>query len=183
MRAPSRRSPDEIRCRDCGASSGSPCVSKRRKGSRPRGAPMATFHIWRRWDVREPCRCRECGSKEVPFGAYCQPCRSRRNRASLKRSVARHREKNRHKHAANRAVHQAIKSGRLVRPDTCSRCKRAAYVGDKIHAHHWSYAPEHWLDVVWLCLNCHFRGHSRIRRLESERRPTSRPKRAAGGRS
>lgn len=44
----------------------------------------------------------------------------------------------------------AIRIGRLVRPDVCSRCKRD---GRRIQAHHADYSKP--LDVYWLCALCH----------------------------
>lgn len=53
---------------------------------------------------------------------------------------------------ARQAVYRAIKAGRLVRPAACSSCG----VDGRVQAHHHhGYAPEHRLDVVWLCPSCH----------------------------
>jgi hypothetical protein len=56
---------------------------------------------------------------------------------------------------AHRRVQWAIQSGKLVRPDKCELCgceKRT------IHAHHKNgYEQEHWLDVMWICQQCHNR--------------------------
>lgn len=64
------------------------------------------------------------------------------------------------RHCAREAVHRAIKSGRLIRPETCSRCGRdpgrTRNGKSQIHGHHHrGYAREFWLDVVWLCIQCH----------------------------
>jgi len=53
---------------------------------------------------------------------------------------------------ANHAVERAIDTGKLVRPETCSECGNR---GDIEAHHHKGYAPEHWLDIVWLCVFCH----------------------------
>lgn len=72
------------------------------------------------------------------------------------------------------AVARAVKNGELIKPDRCSICKRKEVrVGSHdwiysykdaclykkksrpIEAHHWSYEPEHWLDVIWVCPRCH----------------------------
>ncbi len=61
-------------------------------------------------------------------------------------------KKNHHKNIARDKVSQAIKSGYLIRPDTCSQCGHSG----EIEAHHYlGYYKEHWLDVQWLCLTCH----------------------------
>jgi len=56
---------------------------------------------------------------------------------------------------AKDAVVNAIKSGKLIRPDRCSNleCNKVC----KPEGHHWSYLEEHWLDVEWLCKSCHKR--------------------------
>lgn len=56
--------------------------------------------------------------------------------------------------AAHRRVLKGVKSGALVRPDTCEECGIA---GRKIHAHHEDYNRP--LDVRWLCRSCHNRWH------------------------
>lgn len=58
----------------------------------------------------------------------------------------RFREKARYK------VAYAIKTGAVVRPDSCSGC---GVVG-KPQAHHYKgYEQEHWFDIKWLCRKCH----------------------------
>lgn len=58
---------------------------------------------------------------------------------------------------AQSAVYGAIKSGRLARARDC----QCLYCGsDATEYHHWSYEPEHWLDVVPLCHSCHMKIHS-----------------------
>ena len=57
---------------------------------------------------------------------------------------------------AHAMVHRAVKRGVLTRPDHCARCG----VETKPEAHHpRGYAPEHWLDVDWLCVDCHVAAH------------------------
>jgi hypothetical protein len=110
----------------------------------------------------------------------CKSCHAKYNRES----DARHREKraaadadwrrrNPEKAAASRqksldanpakkratdAVFKAIKSGRLVRPGSCSECGRAA----SLEAHHDDYHRQ--LEVRWLCHLCHSALHAALRR-------------------
>lgn len=57
---------------------------------------------------------------------------------------------------AERAVLEAVRRGVLHRPETCSRCGRPPKAGRKIEAHHHlGYEVERWLDVKWLCKQCH----------------------------
>ena len=73
----------------------------------------------------------------------------------------RHRRHNPKRAKARSAVSQAVRSGRLRPPDTCSQCGRAA----KVEAHHFrGYAEEHWLDVLWLCKTCHSEADTCTRR-------------------
>lgn len=56
---------------------------------------------------------------------------------------------------ANHAVRRQIEKGKLVRPETCSKCKEKG----KIQAHHDSYFKEDFLKVRWLCPLCHSEWH------------------------
>lgn len=72
--------------------------------------------------------------------------------------------------AAREAVTSALRAGDLVRPPSCSTCGRACAA----EAHHKSYEPDHWLDVVWLCTACHGREHAsdgRARSVPRTRKP------------
>lgn len=62
---------------------------------------------------------------------------------------ARHPEKN----AAQRAVRNAVRDGRLAKPDTCQRCG----AGGLIHGHHNDYSRP--LVVEWYCPKCHKEVH------------------------
>ena len=58
--------------------------------------------------------------------------------------------------AACKVINQAIKSGKLPRPDSLQcACGESA----KQYHHHKGYAPEHWLDVIPLCVKCHKIAH------------------------
>lgn len=54
---------------------------------------------------------------------------------------------------AHRAVHKALREGRLRRPPACENCGR---VTERIDAHHEDYSKP--LDVDWLCVWCHRTG-------------------------
>ena len=57
------------------------------------------------------------------------------------------------KRKAMDAVKYAIRIGKLPRPDylKCHYCQEPA----QEYHHHLGYAPEHWLDVVSVCILCH----------------------------
>lgn len=63
------------------------------------------------------------------------------------------REANREKCRAHRRVHTALSNGKLLRPDTCSNCKRNTVP----LAHHEDYNKP--LEVIWLCHVCHNKVH------------------------
>jgi len=62
--------------------------------------------------------------------------------------------------AAKNAVSYALRSGKLIR-QPCEIC------GKKGEAHHWSYLPEHRLDVQWLCRHHHNQLHIEQSNLKS----------------
>lgn len=69
---------------------------------------------------------------------------------------------NSHKKCAHAAVNNAIRDGRMTKPTSCEHCGTSE---KKIQGHHWSYLPEYWLDVVWLCTSCHGKEHKRLNEL------------------
>lgn len=75
---------------------------------------------------------------------------SEKGKARDKRFCIRHPEQRK----ANDAVNHAIRAGKLPRANTklCHYCPKPAQ-----QYHHPSYAPEHWLDVVPVCIKCHSR--------------------------
>lgn len=56
---------------------------------------------------------------------------------------------NGHKRRAHCAVNNAVRDGRLEKPDHCERCKSVG----PVQAHHHDYDKP--LDVVWVCTACH----------------------------
>lgn len=72
------------------------------------------------------------------------------------------RRNNPDKYGARDAMTVARKNGTLIRSESCEHCG----VSDvRIEGHHWSYLPEHWLDVIWLCTSCHGKEHKRLNEL------------------
>lgn len=82
----------------------------------------------------------------------------REHRAEHQESMRRYwlrirdREDVRQKKKARRAVELALIHGCLHRPERCSLCPNSSQI--EAH-HHLGYAEEHWLDVIWVCLDCH----------------------------
>lgn len=63
---------------------------------------------------------------------------------------------NQHKREAHHTVGNAVRDGRLIKPVVCEHCGKT---GCTIYGHHWSYLPENWLNVIWLCSACHGKEH------------------------
>ena len=65
---------------------------------------------------------------------------------------------------ANYAVSNAIRDGKLQKLSTCENC------GDsyKVQAHHESYEEVDWLNVVWLCDQCHKERHKVLNNCRRE---------------
>lgn len=58
---------------------------------------------------------------------------------------------------AMRKVGIALKTGKLVK---AAKCQVKGCTSSKfIEAHHWSYHPDRWLDVLWCCAAHHRQGH------------------------
>lgn len=60
------------------------------------------------------------------------------------------------------AMHRAIKSGVLIRPNSCSKCGTDRW---PIHAHHDDYSRP--LHVRWLCAPCHVSLHTEARKEQA----------------
>lgn len=80
----------------------------------------------------------------------------RNNREQYIKNVLRWKSENLNRAKAHAAVNRAIRRGSIVRPLTCSKCNQPG----PVEAHHDSYAPDKWLDVVFLCRSCHKRLHA-----------------------
>ena len=53
----------------------------------------------------------------------------------------------------------AVRDGRLEKKTYCEHCKTTE---GRIQKHHHSYEEEFWLDVVFLCTQCHGKEHRRL---------------------
>ena len=77
-----------------------------------------------------------------------------------KASVSKSREKwlseNPEKRAAHVIFGNALRGGKVSKPDICTSCGKKA-TGRKMQAHHHDYTKP--LDVIWLCSMCHSKEH------------------------
>lgn len=123
--------------------------------------------------------CRYCNAEEYEYyvsdARACKPCirtrarenrekriekyraydRERGNRQTLE-DLQRYRQENPEKYRARSAVSNALRGGRLTKPDYCSSCGAKAV----LHGHHDDYSRP--LDVVWLCTLCHKARHKEL---------------------
>ena len=105
-------------------------------------------------------KCKICNQKDVKNNRlkkiehYRDYDRKRGSRLS-KEEVSKYRSRNRIKYLAHNIVNNAIKSGKLVKSETCEQCGKSHTY---IHGHHDDYALP--LNVRWLCPPCHSSWHS-----------------------
>lgn len=70
-------------------------------------------------------------------------------------------------------VRRAIKSGRIIKPNQCSKCK-AILPKEMIEGHHFDYEKE--LEVIRVCQTCHANIHNRERFKPKKKKLTQTPK-------
>lgn len=61
---------------------------------------------------------------------------------------------------ARSAVNNAVRDGRLFKPNRCEHCGKA----DRLHGHHHDYSKP--FAVVWLCVACHRQHHAMMDLIE-----------------
>ncbi len=79
--------------------------------------------------------------------------KTKKGKAVNLKSVQRFNVRHPNQTKAVRTVNHAIRNGKLIRPNTqiCHYCPAKA---EQYH-HHLGYEPEHWLDVIPVCIKCH----------------------------
>jgi len=85
------------------------------------------------------------------------------HREMRKRHLRRFRKECPEKNRAHWAVYDAVRRGRLLKPDKCTQCGDGRFV---LHAHHEDYSRK--LDVQWLCPKCHKVADTRRRERAAE---------------
>lgn len=69
------------------------------------------------------------------------------------------RERSPEKYKARRDVSNALRSGRIARPENCEDCGKSTTT----EAHHEDYSKP--LDVTWLCFVCHRKRHGQFKEV------------------
>jgi ribosomal protein S27AE len=72
-----------------------------------------------------------------------------RSKEATKRAKKKWAENHRDEKRARDRVCHAVHTGKLIRPDFCSKCSSIG----RVEAHHEDYSRP--LDVIWLCKKCH----------------------------
>lgn len=72
---------------------------------------------------------------------------------AVRKHVKSWQERNPEKVKAHTRVYDAIRRGKLIRPNTCKICSKFC----KPEAHHEDYSKP--LEILWLCKNCHAEKH------------------------
>jgi hypothetical protein len=85
----------------------------------------------------------------------------RRSASAFKERVARWKQENPARRAAQLRLKKAVSLGRILKPVACSRCGDA---NRRIEAHHEDYRRP--LDVAWLCKPCHVKADRERRKRE-----------------
>lgn len=78
------------------------------------------------------------------------------SRQITKRQYAKHKDRA----IARAMLGSAIKAGMIVKPKICERCSNTGRIEGH---HHAGYDRKHWLDVIWLCKQCHVTEHAHER--------------------
>lgn len=95
-------------------------------------------------------------SKKRAFLNYKKGMKRPEYRQARMEASRRYWAKNRDKRLAHQALNNAVKSGRINRPNICSMCNK---VGKIQGHHHLGYSKENRFNVIWLCRSCHEWAH------------------------
>lgn len=108
-------------------------------------------------------RCKECWKavnrertrkyeKENPEKRLATYKKYRSTDEYRKRSRERYYSLPENKRKARYYLTNAIRDGKIQRPDKCELCSGTGRIEGH---HHKGYAKKHWLDIQWLCTPCH----------------------------
>ena len=125
--------------------------------------PITDFYVHPQMGDGRLNKCKECSKNDVRENYranvehYREYERKRFQDAGRKENVRvyqrRRRDANPEKYQARNAVNNAIRDGRLDKPDHCEKCNATG----RIEGHHPDYSKP--LEVMWLCFICHRAEH------------------------
>ena len=75
-------------------------------------------------------------------------------KTAMNRSRQKWDKNNKHKRAAHIILGNAVRNGKVLKPNKCEQCGAKP---NRIEGHHSDYAKP--LDVTWLCRKCHVEAH------------------------
>lgn len=132
--------PSEKRCPSCGKTK-----------------PISEFaHEKNSRDGRDH-RCRECNAQRL------REYRAKRAEQGNPYHAGRPDKRRNYQRRAHKVLEEAVASGKVVKPDTCSQC---GGFFNRLDAHHDDYSKP--LEVRWLCRSCHLLHHAKLRRKQKE---------------
>jgi hypothetical protein len=112
-------------------------------------------------------QCRDC-LLTGRYRPYVEPPELRNRRARRERkpkwrrshraALARYEERNPAATKAKRVFTAALKADRIAKPSHCP--VRGCTSAKCLEAHHWNYAPEYRLELLWCCAAHHGQGHA-----------------------
>ena len=137
------------------------CLSKK---------PLADFYSHKHMKDGHLNKCKDCTKRDARDRRFDPKFREKvlsydRERGSRQTDEYRKmREENHgHKRKASNLVNNAVRDGRLLKPDRCSHCHSNE---KRVVGHHPDYSKP--LEVVWLCDSCHQNLHALLRTVEEK---------------
>lgn len=135
------------------------CVAEKTCFKCSRLLPISDFYRHKRMSDGTLNKCKECTRNDVStnyrkrhgyYAAYELERKRRPERKLQKKEYKkRRRQRNPDKDKARNKLSNAIRDGRVIRPEMCQMCGKSC----KPEAHHTDYSRP--LDVLWLCFICH----------------------------
>ena len=125
------------------------CTKEKTKANR-----LANIEYYRNYDRNRPNK--EERAKKV------QDYHKTEKGKEVRRKATQNYRKDKVRKQAHYDLNNAIKYGRIVKPNNCSNCG----VDCNPHGHHDDYSKA--LDVRWLCTKCHNKFHSHVREKQRE---------------
>ena len=123
--------------------------------------PLSDFYKHKKMKDGHLNKCKDCTKRDVrerrfdpeTRGAVLEYDRNRGPRQTYEDTKT-YRERWPEKHKARQAVGNAVRDGRVTKPETCSESGEDG----RIEGHHDDYSKP--LDVRWLCSPCHHQHHA-----------------------